>query len=623
MKAYLFLYIILKDIRLSESSEIVHKFIETSWITKKDFNFTLKTTFQNSICCNVYLHDTSPEIYYLFKKFVDYYPYEYSLNVNTYDCSAYFLLGSTEKEIYNDLKKIPTFKSNTEILVVLNNNLEINSNILNVTIYGNANANVVCKSGIWSLSENYLFPRIFQNVDKYEKLKQNDGKVNFHGRQLRIATLYRPPVSYLNRTSIKIIDDVEEEIFDADDDLERDGIEVKLFLLMAEKLNFTWIIRKSKYRYGKKYNETVWKDGLIEPMYKNKVDMAFGGIWLNLDHYSFVNLTEPWYQLFIHFLVPRPQPTTSFWALTRPFSLTIWILLVLSILLQSICMFIRARFNPQFPERFRHFLLTLIELTGRLLGSWAPKNMVNVKLQLYLWQMLGLILVTAYCSSLAAKLTNSEYEKRIDTIQQFLEANLKWGRRPPTPPFKEFFDLDDPDASQLPSRYKVVETSKEIHENIIKGNYAILGNFVGSVFFPEDEVANEDLKNYRVMKEMVGKFYATFAVQPWLLSPINRIMLRLKESGIATFHLQDVVRRRASFNLREILIEYDGKNGLRVLTLTPLGAGFFLLLLGLSISTLVFYLEIKYANKSKSIRENLRDIDRKRKLYSRSPLVKN
>ncbi|KAI4494501.1 hypothetical protein M0802_008822 [Mischocyttarus mexicanus] len=613
MRAYLFLYIILKDLRVSESSEFVHKFIETSWITKKDFNFTLKTSFQRSVCCNVYLHDTSREINYLFKKFVDYYPYEYSLNVNTYDCSGYFLLGTTEEEICNDLKKIPTFKSSTEILVIVNDNLKLNSNILNVTIYGNANANVVCKSGIWSLSENYLFPRIFQNVDKYENLKQDDNKINFHGRQLKIATHYRPPVSYLNRTSIKIIDDIEEEIFDADDDLERDGIEVKLFLLMAEKLNFTWIIKKSKNRYGKRYNSTVWKDGFIEPLYKKKIDIAFGAIWLNREHNEFVNLTEPWYELFLHFLVPRPQPTTSFWALTRPFSLTIWILLVLSILIQSISMFVLSRFIPRFPERFRNFLLTLIELTGRLLGSWAPKNMINVKLQLYLWQMLGLILVTAYSSSLAAKLTNSEYERRIDTIQQFLESNLEWGRKPPIPPFKEYFDLDDPDASRLPSRYKIVETSNEIHENIIKGNYAIIGNFVGSVFFPEDEISNEDLKNYRVMKQMVGKFYATFAVQPWLLLPINKIMLRLKESGIVTFHLQDVVRRRASFNLREILIEYDGKNGLRALNLIPLGAAFVLLILGLSISSIVFYLEIKYANKSKSICENLRDVYQKRK----------
>lgn len=106
------------------------------------------------------------------------------------------------------------------------------------------------------------------------------------------------------------------------------------------------------------------------------------------------------------------------------------------------------------------------------------------------------------------------------------------------------------------------------------------------------------------MKEMVGQFYASFAVQPWLIPPVNWVILRLKESGIITFHLQDVLRRRASFNLREVLTEHDGKDGrIRVLTLMPLGAAFSLLFFGLLISTLVFYLEIKYARKSKSTRK--------------------
>lgn len=100
---------------------------------------------------------------------------------------------------------------------------------------------------------------------------------------------------------------------------------------------------------------------------------------------------------------------------------------------------------------------------------------------------------------------------------------------------------------------------------------------------------------------------------------VFQMLLRLRESGIITFHLHDVLRRRADFNLREILVEYDGKDGsVRVLTLVPLGAAFFLLLLGLSISTLVFYLEIKYNNDSKSIREVLRDVNRKRRSYSTS-----
>lgn len=96
---------------------------------------------------------------------------------------------------------------------------------------------------------------------------------------------------------------------------------------------------------------------------------------------------------------------------------------------------------------------------------------------------------------------NSVYDFRIDTIEQFLKANLSWGRKPPIPLFKDYFDCNDPYASQLPSKYRVVENIEEIHENIMKGNYAIIGRFVGSVFFPEDEVPNEDLKVREIFEE--------------------------------------------------------------------------------------------------------------------------
>jgi hypothetical protein len=32
-------------------------------------------------------------------------------------------------------------------------------------------------------------------------------------------------------------------------DTEKDGMEIKIFLLLAEKLNFTWTIRKPKGEY--------------------------------------------------------------------------------------------------------------------------------------------------------------------------------------------------------------------------------------------------------------------------------------------------------------------------------------------------------------------------------------
>ena len=96
---------------------------------------------------------------------------------------------------------------------------------------------------------------------------------NLRGRELQAFSIYRPPMTYLNRTVNKTIDGVRVEVFAVDDDLERDGIEMQLFKIMAEKLNFTWTIRKpdGNETYGRRISETVWKGGIIEMLRENKV----------------------------------------------------------------------------------------------------------------------------------------------------------------------------------------------------------------------------------------------------------------------------------------------------------------------------------------------------------------
>lgn len=103
---------------------------------------------------------------------------------------------------------------------------------------------------------------------------------------------------------------------------------------------------------------------------------------------------------------------------------------------------------------------------------------------------------------------------------------------------------------------------------------------------------------------------------------ILQLILWLKETGIAHFHLNNVMHRRASFNLREVVKEYDGLNSNPiVLGLTPLGAGFIVLIIGLLASTIVFFYELKQAADSRPIREVFRDIQKKREMY-KSPSYK-
>ncbi|XP_029673643.1 glutamate receptor 3.4-like [Formica exsecta] len=604
------------------SKENIRKISQVeSWMSTENFTMMIKKSFFYSTCCNIFLSESIHNVEVLFRQFINIYPYEYLLRQKMYDCQSYFLLGPTDDEIEKDMQKIPSSIATTEILIIVNGELKNNSRLFNVSLYGNANANIVSRSGIWTLSKNYLEARVFLNVNSYEDLMSEFSIINLRGRELQVCTFFQPPVSYLNKTTKKIIKGIEEEVFLADNDVEKDGIEMKIFLLIAEKLNFTWTLRKPQgtYRYGRRINNTYWRGGVIQLLREKKIDLAFGSIWLTPNHSNFVNMSEPWYQMFMHFLVPRPQPITNFWALTRPFPIECWLLLIMLLLVMSMYMCARARIDPKFPKRFRSIFFTITELIGRLLGTWVPRNTANARFELHLWQTAGVVLVTAYCSSLAARLASSEYENRIDTVYQFLEANLTWGRKGPEPNYYDYFDMDDPYSSQLPTRYVSIKDDEMTHRFIKKGNFAIIGKIVGSIFFPEDNISNEDLKGYRIMKQMIGNYYSSFAVQPWLLRPVDTIISWLRESGIIYFHLGDVIRRRANFNLREVLKEYDNLDkSARVLGLTPLGAGFTALIVGFLASTIVFFYELKQAAGSRSIREVFREIQKKREGYELS-----
>lgn len=82
------------------------------------------------------------------------------------------------------------------------------------------------------------------------------------------------------------------------------------------------------------------------------------------------------------------------------------------IFLQSLYVYIKAWINPNMEPRYRSYITTLIELIARLVGTWAPQRINGLKIQTQLWHMAGVLVVTAYSSSLAARLTFPEYEDR-------------------------------------------------------------------------------------------------------------------------------------------------------------------------------------------------------------------
>ncbi|KAH0534485.1 hypothetical protein KQX54_004415 [Cotesia glomerata] len=444
--------------------------------------------------------------------------------------------------------------------MVIDDTIDYTSELLNVTLYGYSSVNVISRSARWSLSENYLFPRRFINVSRIEEMNHQSGIVDLEGRELQVAAFFNPPLCYLLTSVNRTVNGIDGQFFTAPDiprdpmvtleslwnqrqsgnslkiywfqyvsriENEIDGIETKLFVIIAERLNFTWQIRKPNhhYRFGRP-NGTHWNGGMIGQLFRNEIDIAFSGIWLKHDQYRFVNLTKPWHQLFINYLVPRPKHKFSFWALTRPLTPGVWLAIFGMILLHSLNVCAKAWINPH-------------------------------------------------------------AETRIDQLDQFILKNLTWGRESPMPKFDDYFNLNDKYGSQFPKKFQLEKSQEERHEKIIQGNYAIIGRMIDSIFFPENDISSDDLQNYRVMKQSVSDYYVSFAVKPWLIKSFDKVILWMRETGIVTYHIKDVIYRKTSKSLRQVLVEYDiVTETTHALELLPLSAAFAFLFFGLFISSI-------------------------------------
>lgn len=68
------------------------------------------------------------------------------------------------------LFRIPTTISTTEILIIVDDDVEDSSKLFDVQMYANAKVNIAARNGLWTLSESYLRPRLFRSVSRQKLL---------------------------------------------------------------------------------------------------------------------------------------------------------------------------------------------------------------------------------------------------------------------------------------------------------------------------------------------------------------------------------------------------------------------------------------------------------------------
>jgi hypothetical protein len=128
-----------------------------------------------------------------------------------------------------------------------------------------------------------------------------------------------------------------------------DGIEMKIFLEISRRLNFTWRLQEppEENKWGQKFENGSWSGGILGALVEGRADVGFCFLWLVDPQASDVDLTFPWNAVCNTFLVPRPQRLNKLSAVFLPFGLSLWVTITAATVLTATLLWFLARFGPQ------------------------------------------------------------------------------------------------------------------------------------------------------------------------------------------------------------------------------------------------------------------------------------
>jgi hypothetical protein len=116
-----------------------------------------------------------------------------------------------------------------------------------------------------------------------------------------------------------------------------DAIEMKIFLVISRRLNFTWRLQEpsERNRWGLKFEKASWSGGIIGALVEGRADVGFCSLWMVDPQTSDIDLTFLWITVCVTFLVPRPQHLNQLSAVFLPFTLSLWVAIIAAILLTT------------------------------------------------------------------------------------------------------------------------------------------------------------------------------------------------------------------------------------------------------------------------------------------------
>lgn len=205
------------------------------------------------------------------------------------------------------------------------------------------------------------------------------------------------------------------------------GVEVMIVREIARYINFTVKnITHNFINYGaKQFDGTYTK--MFQMIYTKQADLMIGMVRINSSDFKDFDSTVPHLFDQATWHIASALPVSKWKNMYRIFSVKIWILLTLIIIINC---FVWWNFgqNPRELHSFHDFQTCFLVGLGVLLSFSAPIPKGKILRGLFiLWSFFSILMVTTYESKLISILMKTVYEYQITKGSEILEQGIKFG----------------------------------------------------------------------------------------------------------------------------------------------------------------------------------------------------
>ncbi|KAJ3628095.1 hypothetical protein MTP99_015421 [Tenebrio molitor] len=226
-----------------------------------------------------------------------------------------------------------------------------------------------------------------------------------------------------------------------------EGFGIDLIEELSQMLGFNYTITIQDDGYNGDYNWTTneW-NGLIGAIIGGKADLAIADLTVTAERESAVDFTLQFMNLGISILYKKPKPVPpSLFMFVSPFSYTVWLLLLGTYFVVSLCFFVMGRLSPSewtnpFPcVEEPEYLINQFSIRNSLwftIGSLMQQGTeiapigISTRTAAGVWWFFTLIMVSSYTANLAAFLTVETLVTPFSNVKELSEqTEIKYGAK--------------------------------------------------------------------------------------------------------------------------------------------------------------------------------------------------